>query len=211
MFYGEEQSILELESQLPTSLKPLTDTMKIRQIFDYNETPIAYTDAYMIIADAVHTSKADAVQMHVLDAVHTPVTDAVHTPVSEAVQMHVPAAVLAHVTDARSSAGKSSSGNDIKDEDTFLEKKIQIFQKNCLCCCSRTALALQVDQIEDMDERLVGRYCIIDYDGLPYPGLILDVDEEGAEVSAMFRIGANRFYWPLEEDRLWYGRENIVT
>ncbi|XP_052769712.1 uncharacterized protein LOC128209635 [Mya arenaria] len=129
MIYVEEQSILELESQLPTSLKPLTDTMKIHQlitdnrseiahrvvssfcrhpvicscfsptrvlfpeyvlqlepdshathivnpdcgaqIFHYNQTPKAYTDAHMIIADAVHTSKADAVQMHVTDAVHT--------------------------------------------------------------------------------------------------------------------------------------------
>ncbi|WAR19946.1 hypothetical protein MAR_001784 [Mya arenaria] len=190
MIYVEEQSILELESQLPTSLKPLTDTMKIHQlitdnrseiahrvvssfcrhpvicscfsptrvlfpeyvlqlepdshathivnpdcgaqIFHYNQTPKAYTDAHMIIADAVHTSKADAVQMH-------------------------------------------------------------------------------VEQKEDMDERLIGRYCIIDYDGLPYPGLILDIDEEGAEVSAMCRIGANRFFWPLIEDRLWYGKEKIVA
>ncbi|WAR03051.1 hypothetical protein MAR_009609 [Mya arenaria] len=191
MFYVEEQSIL------PTSLKPLTDIMKIHQshathivnpdcgaqIFDHNQTPIAYTDAHMIIADAVHTSKADAVQMYVTDAVHTPLTD------------------------ARSSTGKSSSVDDVnKDEDTYSAKK----NKTVFVVDSKTALVLQVEQKEDMYERLIGRYCIIDYDDLPYPGLILDIDE-GAEVSAMCRIGANRFFWPLVEDRLWYGKEKIVA
>ena len=56
---------------------------------------------------------------------------------------------------------------------------------------------------------MVGRYCVIEYDGLPYPGLIQDVDEE-IEVSAMHRIGNNRFFLPLVEERLWYGKDKIV-
>ena len=66
-----------------------------------------------------------------------------------------------------------------------------------------------IQQIDELTSTLVGRYCVIEYDGLPYPGLIQDVDEE-IEVSAMCRIGNNRFFWPLVEDRLWYGKDKIV-
>ncbi|WAR26590.1 hypothetical protein MAR_012294 [Mya arenaria] len=136
MFYVEEQSILELESQLPTSLKPLPDTMKIHQL----------------------------------------------------------------ITDYRSE---------------IAHRVVSCFcRRPVICSCfspTRVLFPEYVEQKEDMDERLVGRYCIIDYDGLPYPGLILDIDEEGAEVSAMCRIGAHRFFWPLIEDRLWYGKEKIVA
>lgn len=48
------------------------------------------------------------------------------------------------------------------------------------------------------------------YEHLPYPGLIVDVDEDTAEVSAMCRIGVNILFWPLVEDRLWYERGNII-
>ncbi|WAR13556.1 hypothetical protein MAR_027736 [Mya arenaria] len=143
MFYVEEQSILELESQLPTSLKPLTDTMKIHQLITDNRSEIAHRVVYCFCRHPVICS------------------------------CFSPTRVL------------------------FSEYVLQ--------------LEPDVEQKEDMDERLIGRYCIIDCDGLPYPGLILDIDEEGAEVSAMCRVGANRFFWPLVGDRLWYGKEKIVA
>ncbi|WAR24778.1 hypothetical protein MAR_038447 [Mya arenaria] len=143
MFYVEEQSILELESQLPTSLKPLTDTMKIHQLITDNRSEIAHRVVSCFCRHPVICSCFSLTRV------------------------------------------------------LFPEYVLQ--------------LEPDVEQKEDMDERLIGRYCIIDYDGLPYPGLILDIDEEGAEVSAMCRIGANRFFWPLVEDRLWYGKEKIVA
>lgn len=52
----------------------------------------------------------------------------------------------------------------------------------------------------------------MEYDRLPYPGIIVDVDENEAEVNVMHRIGVNKFFWPsLIEDRLWYSRDKIVT
>lgn len=66
-------------------------------------------------------------------------------------------------------------------------------------------------KIEELNETLIGQYCVIEYDGLPYPGLILDIDEDTAEVRAMCRIGANRFFWPMVEDRVWYEKEKIIT
>ncbi|XP_052778140.1 uncharacterized protein LOC128215498 [Mya arenaria] len=62
-----------------------------------------------------------------------------------------------------------------------------------------------------LSDSLIGSYCVVDYEGLPYPGLIMDVDEDTVEVTAMCRIGPNRFFWPLVEDRLWYGKEKLIT
>lgn len=53
--------------------------------------------------------------------------------------------------------------------------------------------------------------CVVEYDGHPYPGIILDVDDSEVEVTVMARIGVNRFFWPLIEDRLWYSKEKVVT
>ena len=59
---------------------------------------------------------------------------------------------------------------------------------------------------EDFTDNLVDRYCVVEYDGLPYPGEILDV-----EVSAMHRIGVNRFFWQMLPDELWYTKEKVLT
>lgn len=61
------------------------------------------------------------------------------------------------------------------------------------------------------DESLVDRYCVVSYDGCPYPGKILDVDDTSLEVSAMHRIGSNRFFWPMVPDVIWYGHDKMVT
>jgi hypothetical protein len=66
--------------------------------------------------------------------------------------------------------------------------------------------------VETVDDELIGRYCVVVYDELPYPGLILDVDsDDEVEVKVMCRVGPNRFFWPLIEDRLWYPKDRIVT
>ena len=64
---------------------------------------------------------------------------------------------------------------------------------------------------EDFTDNLVDRYCVVEYDGLPYPGKILDVDDDMVEVSAMHRIGVNRFFWPMLADELCYTKEKILT
>jgi hypothetical protein len=51
----------------------------------------------------------------------------------------------------------------------------------------------------------------VQYDGLPYPGTIMDVDEDSIEVKVMNRIGVNRFFWPLLDDICWYKTDNVIT
>ena len=66
------------------------------------------------------------------------------------------------------------------------------------------------DKIE-FDESHIGKYCIVQYDGKPYPGLIQAVDENEVEVNAMRTVGDNRFYWPHPvQDVLWYSAENVL-
>ena len=34
----------------------------------------------------------------------------------------------------------------------------------------------------DISEALIGQYVVVKYDGLPYPGVVMDVDETDLEV-----------------------------
>ena len=40
----------------------------------------------------------------------------------------------------------------------------------------------QLTKVACVDEDLIGKYVVVCYDGLPFPGIILDVDEEDLEV-----------------------------
>ena len=60
------------------------------------------------------------------------------------------------------------------------------------------------------DVDLVGKWCVVVYDKMPYPGVIQDVDHDSAEVKVMHKIGTNRFFWPMLEDVIWYNYEHVV-
>lgn len=56
----------------------------------------------------------------------------------------------------------------------------------------------------------IGEWCIVNYDGDPYPGIILEVEED-IKVKCMYQNGTNKFYWPSpREDVSWYTDEQIV-
>ena len=50
------------------------------------------------------------------------------------------------------------------------------------------------------DTQLIGQFCVVKYNGKPYPGKILAVDETHVTVSCMHGMGtkydSNRFFWP---------------
>lgn len=60
------------------------------------------------------------------------------------------------------------------------------------------------------DPNLINRWCIIKYDDKGFPGIIQDLDSESAEVRCMFRIGRNRFFWPLVDDCIWYDWHKVL-
>lgn len=39
----------------------------------------------------------------------------------------------------------------------------------------------------------------------------MDYDVDAVEVKSMARIGENRFFWPLREDRVWYEYDKVLT
>ena len=56
----------------------------------------------------------------------------------------------------------------------------------------------------------IGQWCIVKYDGEPYPGIILEVEED-VRVKCMHKNGINKFYWPgPREDISWYRDDQIV-
>ena len=64
------------------------------------------------------------------------------------------------------------------------------------------------------DEDLVGRYCVVNYDGKGYPGLIGDADEESIRIDSMYRVGrkTNIFFWPTKMDtEVWYAYTDVIT
>jgi len=66
--------------------------------------------------------------------------------------------------------------------------------------------------ITDLTSELVGKFCIIRYDGKPFPGKILRVepDDDDALIECMSRIGDNRFFWPVFRDEAWYMCDDIL-
>ena len=65
---------------------------------------------------------------------------------------------------------------------------------------------------EHFDEvALNGKFCVVLYDGKPYPGIVQDIDDTEIEVNVMHNIGPNRFFWPRMQDVLWYSLDKFVT
>ncbi len=56
----------------------------------------------------------------------------------------------------------------------------------------------------------IGQWCIVNYDNDPYPGIILEVEDD-IRVKCMHRNGTNKFYWPCPPDDIsWYRDDQIV-
>ncbi|XP_060591766.1 uncharacterized protein LOC132746584 [Ruditapes philippinarum] len=102
------------------------------------------------------------------------------------------------------------------DKDKILEKS-SCDDLNCITTNQipentiKETLSGYLTKVIVVDEDLIGLWAVVEYDGLPYPGEILDVDENDVEVKVMHKIGQNRFFWPLIPDILWYEKKKVVT
>lgn len=76
------------------------------------------------------------------------------------------------------------------------------------CVPSTTSLRL----VDSADVNLVGKYCVIRYDGKAYPGIIEDLDNSDVQVHCMHKAGMNRFFWcTTVQDICWYPYKDIIT
>jgi len=66
--------------------------------------------------------------------------------------------------------------------------------------------------VTHLDKTLIGKFCLIKYDGKPFPGKILHVepDDDDALIECMSRIGDSRFFWPLYRNEAWYMQQDIL-
>lgn len=60
------------------------------------------------------------------------------------------------------------------------------------------------------DVDIIGKWCVVVYNNMPYPGSIQDTDQDSVELKAMNKVGINRFFWPMLEDIIWYDYEQVL-
>ncbi|KAL7392517.1 hypothetical protein ABVT39_025857 [Epinephelus coioides] len=73
-----------------------------------------------------------------------------------------------------------------------------------------SVLWLKPSRPEVITKENIGLWCIVTYDGEPYPGIILEV-EDVLRVKCMHKNGTNKFYWSSPRDDIhWYPDDQIV-
>lgn len=72
--------------------------------------------------------------------------------------------------------------------------------------------------LDQLDQTLIGQHCIVTYDGKPYPGKIISLDENEVEVDCMHAVPTKRdsdsnvFYWPTPvRDLCFYQFHQLIT
>ena len=85
--------------------------------------------------------------------------------------------------------------------DTVDTNAVMTDQSDIVVNCANGASQIFTQPLDSgNDTQLIGQFCVVKYDGKPYPGKILAVDETQVTVSCMHCIGtkydSNRFFWP---------------
>lgn len=62
----------------------------------------------------------------------------------------------------------------------------------------------------DFSVDIIGKWVVVEYDELPYPGIVQDVDHDSVVVKVMHSIGKNRYFWPARDDILNYYFDKIL-
>lgn len=67
-------------------------------------------------------------------------------------------------------------------------------------------------QINWDDPEVIGQWCVLTYDKALYPGIIIATDKTDVRVKCMHHAGLtkNRFFWPRQEDVLWYPFDDVL-
>ncbi|KAK2148854.1 hypothetical protein LSH36_479g00045 [Paralvinella palmiformis] len=100
-------------------------------------------------------------------------------------------------TDMMDNTGQAQTQN-VTTDNTLAENQI----KNSHSFLNETDTLQRRDFISELD---IGRFCVVIYDEIPYPGEILNVDKGEVEVSCMKSLGRNKFCWPSPKKVInWY-------
>ena len=62
-----------------------------------------------------------------------------------------------------------------------------------------------------LSNKLLGQYCVVIYNGHPFPGIIRKCDQEAAQVECLLKAGKNRWYFNEKiKDTCWYTHDKII-
>lgn len=65
--------------------------------------------------------------------------------------------------------------------------------------------------MDAIDQQQSEQWCVVGYDYNPYPGIILQVEENNVKVKCMHCSGVNEFFWPRpRDDVIWYSDDQIM-
>lgn len=69
---------------------------------------------------------------------------------------------------------------------------------------------------DKIPHNLLNRYVLVQYDNEPYPGVVIDCDDDEVYVRCMHRVGRDlkscSFYWPKAvKDECWYSIEDVLA
>lgn len=106
-----------------------------------------------------------------------------------------------------------------------LDTPSQIRYRDVSCLCGTTVCDCQPSKTFDfmfdnsnvespkdhnVVESLKDHYVVVSYDGVPFPGIVLDEDDNELQVKCMVKVGHNRFIWPRSDDIIWYDKARLL-
>lgn len=74
--------------------------------------------------------------------------------------------------------------------------------------CDQTSI--QHSAVDWTSSEVIGKWCVIRYDGDLYPGIVMATDDAYTQVKCMHSAGPNRFFWPIRDDVLCYLFDDVV-
>lgn len=202
LFLVDCKEVLDVMAHIPKSIPVVVGTMRVHQIITKSKHCMSYRDVscfccypnlvcscYSLKKFQFPESPAVCDTLHDSTSNHVAVDDDISHNVSQSPAVtydihEAPTSVPASLTTDQSTASNSNSS------DSSAEK----FSK-----------------LDCVNDSHVGLWCAVRYLDKIYPGIIAAVEETDAEVKCMTRIGENRFFWSVVEDKLWYHIDDIIA
>ena len=187
-------------SEIPKTISAVPGTMRIHQVITTAKHCISYRDVSCfccfpsnLVCSCYELKKFE----------FPPADETVHNGISF---QHV------ETVDASSKVPEQSDNSDIHDSSpASMLVSLSTDQPTASTSNSSTSSAANVIQLDCVNDSHVGQWCAVQYCGKVYPGIIEAVEETDAEVNCMTRIGENRFFWSIVEDKIWYHSDDVLA
>lgn len=135
--------------------------------------------------------------------------------------IHTETKIIVHVADSQELDANNSTSK--KSAHGRKGNRVESEQRNKSDTLSTGKQNMEVDDAEGSRQLpkqmllsdYIGKYVVVLYNKLPYPGLVLDPKEDALMVNCMKQVGKrgqNLFQWPTKnKDTNWYIIEDVMT